>query len=109
MIDAACIAAILDSLHDPLVFVDTHHVIRYMNQAAIRHYEEGAELIDRSVFDCHDAQSRHMIRDVFAALEAGEEERCITDNKESRIHMRAVRDAHGQLIGYYERYEPPVS
>jgi len=21
--------------------------------------------------------------------------------------MRAVRDADGQLIGYYERYEPP--
>jgi hypothetical protein len=31
-----------------------------------------------------------------------------TDNEEHRIYRRAVRGADGQVLGYYERYEPPV-
>jgi hypothetical protein len=34
--------------------------------------------------------------------------RLITDSPKHRIYMRAVRDADGKLIGYYERYEPPA-
>ena len=41
MIDATWMAAILDSLKDPVLFADTEHVTRYMNKAAIAHYEEG--------------------------------------------------------------------
>lgn len=36
------------------------------------------------------------------------EERLTTDNEKHRIYMRAVRDADGQVLGYYERYEPPA-
>ena len=32
----------------------------------------------------------------------------ITDDENHRIYMRAVRDKVGEVIGYYERYEPPV-
>jgi hypothetical protein len=45
---------------------------------------------------------------VLVALHAGEEERLITDNEKHRIYMRAVRDADGKGLGYYERYAPPV-
>ncbi len=38
-------------------------------------------------------------------MQAGEEERLITDNEKHRIYMRAVRGADGQVLGYYERYE----
>ena len=100
-------AAILDSLKHPVVFVDTNHVIRYMNKAAQRHYDEGIALIGRSIFDCHNEGSRHIIHEVFDAFHKGEEERLITDNEKHRIYMRAVRDANGRLVGYYERYEPP--
>ena len=101
-------AAILDSLKNPLVFVGLDHVIRYMNTAALHHYEEGIGLIGRSIFECHNEQSQNMIYEVFEALQKGEEERLFTDNEKHRIFMRAVRDANGRLIGYYERYEPPV-
>lgn len=108
MTDASLMAVLLDSLKDPLVFVDTDHIIRYMNKAAIADFEEGAALIGRSVLDCHNKNSRRQIIEILALMRAGEEERLITDNEKQRIFMRAVRDADGRLLGYYERYEPPV-
>ncbi len=108
MIDATLMAAILDSLKDPVLFADTEHVIRYMNRAAVAHYDEGESLIGCSLLDCHNEQSQQQIIEILAAMQAGEEERLITDDEEHRIYMRAVRGADGQVLGYYERYEPPV-
>lgn len=105
-VDSTVLSALLDSLKDPVVFVDTGHTVRYINKAAEHHYKEGRTLLGRSIMDCHNAASNAVIREVFAALENGEDERLITDSPERRIYMRAVRDADGRLIGYYERYEP---
>jgi PAS domain-containing protein len=99
-------AAILNSLKDPLLFADTEHIIRYMNKAAIAYYSEGGSLLGRSLLDCHNAPSQQQIIEILAAMQAGEEERLITDNEKHRIYMRAVRGADGQVLGYYERYEP---
>ena len=109
MHDAAFLATLLDSLKDPFLFVDTGHVIRYMNKAAVGHYKEGATLLGRSIFACHNAASQGQMVEIVAAFQAGEEERLITDNAKHRIFMRAVRDPAGQLLGYYERYEPPTA
>ncbi len=108
MIDATLMAAILDSLKDPLVFADPQHIIRYMNRAAVAHYEQGEELIGRSLLDCHNEQSQQIIVEVLAALQAGEDERLISDSEKHRIYMRAVRGADGRVLGYYARYEPPA-
>lgn len=108
MIDATLMAAILDSLKDPLLFADTQHLIRYRNKAAVAHYEEGEKLIGTSVLDCHNEHSQELIIEILAAMQAGEEERLIADDEKRRIYMRAVRDGEGRLLGYYERYEPPV-
>ena len=107
MNDVATLLAILDSLKDPLLFADTEHITRYMNKTAIAYYAEGAALIGRSLLDCHNEQSQAMMVEILAAMQNGEEERLITDNEKHRIFMRAVRDAEGQVIGYYERYERP--
>jgi PAS domain-containing protein len=107
MIDVALMAAILDSLKDPILFADTGHVTRYMNKAAIAHYEEGETLIGRSLLDCHNERSQQMMIEILAAMHDGLEEQLITDNEEERIFMRVVRDAGGSVLGYYERYEPP--
>ncbi|NOR83342.1 MAG: PAS domain-containing protein [Ardenticatenales bacterium] len=104
-IDATLMGAILDSLKDPLLFADTDHVTRYMNQAAAEYYDEGRELIGRSLLECHNERSQQMMVEILAAMHAGEEERLITDNKKHRIYMRAVRDQDGRVLGYYERYE----
>ena len=108
MIDATLMAAILGSLEAPLLFADTEHTICYMNRAAVAHYTNGKSLIGRSLLDCHHEQSRQRIIEILAAMQAGEEERLITDNEKHRIYMRAVRGADGQVLGYYERYEPPA-
>ena len=108
MINATLMAAILDSLKAPVLFADTEHITRYMNKAAIAHYSEGESLLGRSLLDCHNEQSQRQIIEILAAMQAGEEERLITDNEEHRIYMRAVRGADGQVLGYYERYEPPA-
>lgn len=107
MLEPAFLAAVLDSLKDPVLVADTGHVTRYMNRAAIEHYDEGEALIGRSLMDCHNEQSQRMIVETLAALEAGEDERLITDNEKHRIYMRAVRDSSGTVVGYYERYAPP--
>ena len=109
MVETALMTAILDSLKDPLLFADTHHVTRYMNRAAIAHYKEGEALIGRSLLDCHNEQSQEMMIEILAAMHEGAEEQLITDNEQHRIYMRAVRDGDGRMLGYYERYEPPAT
>jgi PAS domain-containing protein len=108
MIDAPWMAAILDSLKDPILVADTEHVTRYMNKAAVAYYDEGESLLGRSLLDCHNEISQKMMIDILAAMQTeGITEQLITDNKKHRIYMRAVRDAEGRVLGYYERYEPP--
>jgi len=107
MIDATFMAAILDSLKDPILVADPEHVTRYMNKAAIAFYEEGESLIGRSLLDCHNEQSQKLMIEILAAMHQGLQEQLITDNEKHRLYMRVVRDEEGQVLGYYERYEPP--
>jgi DUF438 domain-containing protein len=109
MIDTPLTTAILDSLKGPLLFADTEHIVRYMNRAAISHYSRGESLLGSSLLDCHNEQSQRMMIDILRAMHAGEDERLIKDDEESRIFMRVVRDPNGRVLGYYERYEPPSS
>jgi len=99
---------LLNSLKDAFVFVDTEHVIQYMNNAAVLRYKDGDSLLGRSIFSCHNSVSQDMMLEIFEKMKSGLEEEIITDNEKHRIYMRAVRDSNGILIGYYERFEPPV-
>lgn len=108
MIDSTLMTAILNSLVDPLLFCDTDHIIRFMNSAARTHYGPRETLLGSSVLDCHNKESRQLMREILTTMEQGEEERLITDNSKHRIYMRAVRDLEGRLLGYYERFEPPA-
>ena len=85
------------------------HIAQYMNRSAIAFYEGGEGLMGRSALDCHNERSQEMMVEVLAALQAGEEERLISDDEKRRIYMRAVRDESGKLVGYYERYEQKVA
>jgi DUF438 domain-containing protein len=101
-------ANLLDSMKNPIAFTNTNHIIQYVNKAAIDHYDEGEKLLGTSLLDCHNEESNKMILEIFDEMQNGLEEKMITDNENYRIYMRAVRDEKGNLIGYYERYEPPV-
>jgi len=100
------LAAILDSLPDPVLVAGPDHTVCYMNRAAVAHYTQGASLLGTSLLACHNAQSQHMILEIWEAMHHGLEERLITDGGKERIFMRAVRGPDGTLLGYYERYEP---
>jgi PAS domain-containing protein len=106
MIDEAFLASVLDSLKDPVLVADAaSHEIVYMNRAAISHYEDGVDLLGRSLLDCHNEKSNAVILEVIEAFAAGEEERLISEDEKRRIYMRAVRSTDGDLVGYFERYE----
>ena len=98
---------LMDSLKDPFVFVDRDHIIRYINKAAVDRYRGKPAQVGRSIFDCHNEKSKQIILDVFEGFMQGENERLIADNERHREFMRAVRDKEGNLLGYYERFEPP--
>lgn len=107
-IDEKFLRTLLDSLKDPFLFTDTDHVIRYMNKAAKSHYKQGEALLGTSLLDCHNPESCRMILGIFEDFKNNQyDEKLITDNAKYRIYMRAVRNENGELIGYYERYEPP--
>ncbi|MFC2139169.1 PAS domain-containing protein [Bacteroidota bacterium] len=108
MTDIKLYESFLNSMKNPFMFVDNEHIIKYMNKAAINHYDNGAELLGTSIFDCHNEDSNKMIKEIYEKMQNGLDEEIITDNEKYRIYMRAVRDDDGILLGYYERYEPPV-
>jgi transcriptional regulator with PAS, ATPase and Fis domain len=103
------LAAILDSLKEPILVADTEHRTFYMNKAAAEFYTGGESLIGRSLLECHNEDSQKVMIEILAAMHEGEDERIITNNEEEKIYMRVVRDVDGQVMGYYERYEPPDS
>ena len=105
MVDITLLAAILDSLNEPIIFADTGHMTLYMNKAAIAYYEGGADLIGRSMLACHNPASQQMIIEILAAFQAGENQRMYGENEKKRKYMRAVRDPEGHLLGYYEWFE----
>lgn len=110
---AAPFAAIVDGTPHRLVFVDNDHVIRYLNRAAEAWYygRRGyAELVGKSLFDCHNADSRARVLELYERLRRGEDEVFVrvTPWKE-RATMVAVRDRDGRLLGYWERFEPPAA
>ncbi len=94
---------LLDSFKQPVLVADTGHIVRYANKAAEKFYPDGDKLLGRSLFDCHNQQSQRQMSEILQQMKAGLEETLITDNGKRRM----VRSAAGELIGYYERFEPP--
>ncbi len=78
-----------------------------MNTVAIGHYEEGEDLLQSNLLKCHNEESQEMMIDILSEMKNGLDEKLIIDNEKHRIFMRAVRDGKDNLIGYFERYEPP--
>ncbi len=97
---------LLDNIKKSIVYVDREHVIRYMNAAGREHYARFGDILNQSLWDCHDEASKKAILAYFQRLEAGEDEICYLDEPERRVYIRSVRDDKGELAGYYEIIEP---
>ena len=94
-----------------VVICNMEHEIIYMNPAAVERYAKrgGAELVGRSLLDCHTEQANEMIKKVVAWFsESADHNRVYTfhNEKENKdVYMVALRDEDGTLIGYYEKHE----
>lgn len=103
--------AVLEADRAAVVICDTAHTIIYMNPTAIKRYNKwgGAELIGKSLLDCHNEHSREMIKKVVGwFLESPENNLVYTyhNEKENKdVYMVALRSASRDLIGYYEKHE----
>jgi DUF438 domain-containing protein len=100
--------AILDSIDSPIMFVDNGHIIRYMNKAAQIQFEKigFSNLVGKSLFDCHKPATKEYIKRIHGRLLAGETTIFLKVSKDQeKITVVGVRDADGQLLGYYERFE----
>ena len=99
---------ILDSWNKPLVFVDSDHIIRYINAAAkVKHEQKWGDILGKSIFDCHNEKSRKIIEEAVEEFKNGKDEIQIVNSPKHRVYISCVRDENGQFIGYYERYDPP--
>lgn len=94
-----------------VVICNLEHEIIYMNPAAAARYAKsgGAELVGKSLLDCHTERANELIKKVVAWFsESADHNRIYTfyNEKENKdVYMVALRDETQQLIGYYEKHE----
>ena len=94
-----------------VVICNLEHDIIYMNPTAVSRYAKsgGAELVGKSLFNCHTERSNEIIKKVVAWFaESADHNRIYTfyNEKENKdVYMVALRDEAGNLIGYYEKHE----
>jgi len=100
---------LLDSFKEPVMLMDTQHIIRYLNPASAKRYKVRTTYVDRSIFKCHNEHSNRMILDAFKCLESGQEEMLLTEDAQYLMFMRAVRDEEGILLGYFVRFAPKTA
>ena len=100
---------LLEAIPYPVLFADTNHTVRYMNRRAHFEYEEirgYRNLLGSSLLDCHNEDSRRMIREIAARFENhGGEEFLTVTTRNQRVYMTPVLDENGTYVGYFERYE----
>jgi len=102
--------SIIDQDLSQVVICDTDHIIRYMNPAAVSHYETrgGSSLVGKSLMDCHNPRSVAAIERVVQWFGMSRENNRVhtfynvKDNRD--VYMIALRGEDGALIGYYEQH-----
>lgn len=103
--------SIIDQDRCAVVICDLAHTIIYMNPTAVTRYEKygGVSLLGKSLLDCHNENSRDMIKrtvEWFAADRSNNIIYTYHNEKENKdAYMVALRDADDRLIGYYEKHE----
>ncbi len=114
MTDAALypyLKSIIDTDRSAVVVCNLQHEIIYMNPVAVERYKKwgGAELLGRSLLDCHTPASGERIEQVLSWFRESETHNIIYtfhNEKENKdVYMVALRDTENVLIGYYEKHE----
>lgn len=82
-----------------------------MNPAAVQHYnrEGGGALLGRSIFACHGPKTQRRMQRILEWFMEDPGNNSVyegpgtSENKD--VYMVALRDARGQVIGYYEKHD----
>ena len=94
-----------------VVICDLDHRIIYMNPAACEQYGKhgGAELVGKSLLNCHNGKSGEIILKVTEWFKADQAHNRIytyhNERENKDVYMVALRDEQSKLIGYYEKHE----
>ena len=94
-----------------VVICDLEHTIIYMNPASKVHYAKygGGNLLGKNLLACHNPRSCEMIKKVVEWFGKDKNNNRIytyhSERENKDVYMIALRDADGELIGYYEKHE----
>ncbi|MGB9694958.1 MAG: PAS domain-containing protein [Caldisericaceae bacterium] len=102
------IDSLLQTTDEPLVIIDSNHIIVFMNEKGAMQYQDrgGKALIGKKVFDCHNSeQSIRKIIEIVAVLKSGEDEWFEGESPTKRTFVRSVKNPQGNFYGYYEHYD----
>jgi len=108
---SAFFKSIIDQDQTSVVICDLEHKIIYMNPASIKNYQKrgGAELVGKSLLNCHNPNSCELINKVvnwFKADKCNDKVHTFFNEKQNKdVYMIALRDENKNLIGYYEKHE----
>ena len=103
--------SVLEQDRSAVVLCNLEHKIIYMNPVAKERYKKhgGADLVGKSILDCHNEKSRDIILNVvewFAQRTDNNIVYTYSNEKENKdVYMVALRDDNKALIGYYEKHE----
>lgn len=103
--------SVIDTDRSAIVICNTEHTVIYMNPAAIQRYSKrgGESLVGKSLLDCHNEESNEIIKRVVAWFSKSTDNNMIYTYKNVAenmdVYMVALRNANGELIGYYEKHE----
>lgn len=92
-----------------VVICNLRHEIIYMNKSARERYRKHGELVGKSIFDCHNAESNAKIREVVEWFAKSPDNNFVftyhNDRESKDVYMVALRGENDELIGYYEKHE----
>lgn len=92
-----------------VVICNLRHEIIYMNKSARERYKKHGELVGKSIFDCHNAESNAKIREVVEWFAKSPENNFVftyhNDRENKDVYMVALRGENDELLGYYEKHE----
>ena len=99
--------SILEQDTAPVVVCDLQSTVVYMNPAAIRRYH--TDLTEKNVKSCHPAAANEKIDRVLTWFKKSKGNNIVytfrNDKENKDVYMVALRNAAGELIGYYEKHE----
>ena len=99
--------SMLEQDRAPIVVCDMQSIVVYMNPAARARYRR--DLMGRSLKDCHPAEANEKIDRVLDWFGQSRDHNIVytyrNDAENKDVYMVALRDADGELIGYYEKHE----